>query len=320
MNHFISIIVPALNAEKYMNRCLESLVSLDYPKDRYEIIIVDNGSSDGTVGIVKKYGVQIFTKDHCTISALRNYGASCAKGEILAFIDADCVAPKNWLKNAASMLEESGRGAVGCWYALPKDPAFAEKIWDVQMGWRRDVAGPADWVPSGDLIVKREVFEKVRGFNEALITAEDVDICERIQREGMDVFSHPVLAVQHLGNPKSVKEFFMKEYWRGKGVAQTFFKGAFKPEFLKAMVFAVLYLVCFIAAIAGAVLWVVKGSNQLLVMALAVSFCISLLLSVKAALPRKKTAYVLPLMFLFFVFGMSRGLALVNVKVLGIRR
>jgi cellulose synthase/poly-beta-1,6-N-acetylglucosamine synthase-like glycosyltransferase len=84
---FISIIIPVLNAQKWISPCLEALLLQDYPKDKFEIIVLDNGSTDQTMEITKKYPVKLLIKTKCNISALRNWGAAQARGEIFAFID-----------------------------------------------------------------------------------------------------------------------------------------------------------------------------------------------------------------------------------------
>jgi len=318
-NSFVSIIIPVLNAEKYMEKCLQALRKVDYPKDMIEVIVVDNGSIDKTPVIAQKLNTKLFVKKNCTISALRNAGVAQSKGDVIAFIDADCIAPATWLRSALKLFERPSVGAAGCWYALPKEPVFWEKVWDLQMGTRRQIRGPISWVPSGNLIVKRPVFEAIKGFNEALTTAEDVDICQRIIENGKEVYSHPALAVEHLGNPKTVRDFFFKELWRGKGVIQNYAKGIAKIAFLKAMGFAVVYAALWIGMVVGILLGIANDYWLLAVLSILGFAGIPFLLALKVMVKGRRMRYLrdfFPLMFLYFIFGVSRALSLYDVTLL----
>lgn len=110
---FVSIVVPAYNEEKFIGDCLESLSNLSYPKCRYEIIVVDNCSKDNTATIAESMGAIVIRNAIGKVGAVRNQGATVARGEILAFIDADCIAGKNWLKSAIDKLKDPTVGAVG---------------------------------------------------------------------------------------------------------------------------------------------------------------------------------------------------------------
>ena len=96
---FISVVVPVYNEADDIEELILSLLALDYPADRHEIIIIDNGSTDNTLQIIKKYPVTLLEeREKRGASAARNKGIRQAKGEIIAFIDADCVATSDWLK------------------------------------------------------------------------------------------------------------------------------------------------------------------------------------------------------------------------------
>ena len=97
---FISIVIPAKNEEKNIGRCLSGIQALDYPKDKIEIIVVDNGSSDKTVRIAERMGAVVYIIPDVSIAALRNYGYSKSQGEYIAYLDADCIPNKEWLKIA----------------------------------------------------------------------------------------------------------------------------------------------------------------------------------------------------------------------------
>jgi len=206
---FVSIIIPAFNAEQYIEKCLLSLQGLDYPKDKYEVLVIDNGSSDRTVEVAKHCSAQLW-EEGGTISRLRNFGVEKSKGSILAFLDADCVAPSHWLKEGIQLLKNEKIGAVGSWYQLPADTTLVERVWDLQMSSRREKIGDINWVPSGNLIMTKSVFYSVGGFEEDLTTSEDVDLCQRVREQGLRVYTDPILAVEHLGNPKTIERFFIQ--------------------------------------------------------------------------------------------------------------
>lgn len=93
----ISVIVPTLNEEKRLARCLSSLRDQTYPKDKFEIIVIDHHSHDQTVEIAKKFGAQVFLESEPGIAKARQRGFAEAKGEIVVSLDADNIADKNWL-------------------------------------------------------------------------------------------------------------------------------------------------------------------------------------------------------------------------------
>jgi glycosyltransferase involved in cell wall biosynthesis len=311
----ISIIVPVFNAQQYIKPCLNALVSLNYPKDSLEIIVVDNGSKDKTIEIVKQYDVQLFILPKCTISALRNFAAKQAKGDLFAFIDADCIAPANWLNQAEGFLKDPNIGAVGCWYALPATTTLVERAWDIHTMARREKKGDIDWIPSGNLIIPKEVYQQINGFDENLITSEDVDVCQRIHEFGLSVYSDPQLAVVHLGNPKTLRVFFLKEKWRGEGVIQNLFRELPHPKLNKAILFTLISLVCLIGIIDGLIQAVLSQSFIVLFYSSAIILLIPCYLSLKAVASTKKWLYFFPLVFLFLVYAVSRILSILNPKV-----
>ena len=212
---FVSIIIPALNSEKTLDACLNAIWSMDYPKDRLEVILVDNGSTDGTVKIAKKHNIRIFIKPKVNISVLRNFGAKMARGEIYAFVDSDCLVQRDWLKSAIQILNNSSVGATGCGYEIPPNASWIEKSWFVL---REASRKKVNFIPAGNLIIRRKVFEQVGGFNENLVTGEDYNLCDKIKRAGYLVISDNSICAVHLGNPKTLRIFFKKEIWYGLGM------------------------------------------------------------------------------------------------------
>ena len=98
----ISVIVPFLNEEKYIEKCIKSLISQNYSRNKYELVFVDNGSKDNSAALVSKYPNVKLIKEASKRSGAtaRNAGLRVAKGKYIAFTDADCVVSKNWLSQA----------------------------------------------------------------------------------------------------------------------------------------------------------------------------------------------------------------------------
>src|SRR5205807_9104763 len=96
-----SVIIPCLNEEDMIYKCLQSLCLMDYAKDDFEVVIVDNGSTDRTIESARKFvstlNLRVETLVDGRVTALRNLGASKAAGKYLAFLDADCIVPREWL-------------------------------------------------------------------------------------------------------------------------------------------------------------------------------------------------------------------------------
>jgi len=104
----ISVVVPLFNEERYLAACLQSLLSQTYPKDRYEVIVVDNGSTDASYAIAEQYPqIKLLLEPERGSYVARNRGIAEANGAIIAFIDPDCLPSKDWLQNIAAAMGES---------------------------------------------------------------------------------------------------------------------------------------------------------------------------------------------------------------------
>lgn len=105
----ISVVVPFYNAEKYIEKCAEALLTQSYPTTRYEIIMVDNNSTDRSVDLIKKYPrIKLLSQQKQGSYAARNQGVAASKGTILAFTDADCVPSSDWLQKTRAALHTIG--------------------------------------------------------------------------------------------------------------------------------------------------------------------------------------------------------------------
>jgi len=105
----VSIIVPFYNAEQYVTRCIEGLLQQSYPREQYEILMIDNNSTDASAERVRQYpSVRLLFEAKQAAYAARNRGLHEAKGEVIAFTDADCVPSHDWLHEVMTAMEQPG--------------------------------------------------------------------------------------------------------------------------------------------------------------------------------------------------------------------
>lgn len=207
-----SIIIPTYNEERFIGRTLESLRSQEGLAGATELIVVDNGSTDGTLDICRRYTDRILSHPELRVGAMRNRGAAAARGEILAFIDADCVADPRWLASAAEVIAEQPC-VTGDSYDIPPEPHWIERAWFAQEHRGRRAT---QLIPAGNLVLPRKIFQQLGGFNESLISGEDAEFCQRAAQLA-PIIADDRIRVVHLGNPKTLKKFVTREMWHGMG-------------------------------------------------------------------------------------------------------
>ena len=260
----VSVIIPVKNEAKRIVACLESLIAVNYPKDRYEIILVDNGSTDETGQVGKSYGAKVFVHPELTISGLRNAGASVAHGNLLAFIDADVVVYKEWLAAAMMCLNRNGGAeCVGSFPLPPEEFGWVAKTWSsLQSPGGSEQEFEVSWLPSMNMIVRKEAFERAGGFNSNLVTCEDVDFCYRLGGQHKIIYCKAMGAV-HYGEAQSLRQLFKKERWRGSSNYDGLRVHGFRIDELPSFLLPIYYLILalwFVFAI-GSFNWKPLGIN-----------------------------------------------------------
>jgi len=213
MEYKVSVIIPCFNEEDNLGICLDSVFAVNYPSHLFEVIVVDNGSNDRTREIARQYNTILLRDDNKRVSGLRNLGAASASGHILAFVDADCIVSKNWLLNAKKYFDSGNIIVWGSPPTIPENATWVQKTWYLVRQKKHRIE-EVDWLESMNLFVKEKDFNEVKGFNEVLETAEDVDFCYRIAKKGK-IISDEDIKVIHTGEAKDIKMFIKKEIWRG---------------------------------------------------------------------------------------------------------
>ena len=188
MDPLVSFIVTTKNEEDYLGKCLKSIRNQTFRN--IEVIVVDSFSEDKTVVIAKRYADKTIVED-CLMPTGRNIGAKCAKGDILAFVDADIVLQDDWLENALSELkdnvvavtsdlfpdEEGLKNMILYWYlTLSKSILFMVGIPNVGH------SGTA-------ALVRKDIFYKVNGYPNDIVACEDIAFTSRLKKYGKIKFS-----------------------------------------------------------------------------------------------------------------------------------
>lgn len=195
----VAVIVPVYNGAVTIARCIEALLAQTYPRDRYEIIVVDNNSTDGTDDIVKRYPVTLlYEREIQTSYAARNRGIRHAQGEVIAFTDADCVPTPSWLETIIIQFSDSGVNGV----AGQMEPGTSLGLVGEFLAATRPVcsrmSGNLLAILTANAAYRRQILLDVGLFNAALHTAGDVDLAWRVQlRSNGKVVEAPTAIVHH---------------------------------------------------------------------------------------------------------------------------
>lgn len=292
----ISFVIPVLNGDKFIRKCLDSIVS--EADDADEIIVVDNGSVDATIDIVKSYNdVTLLVEPGITVAAMRNKGVGISCAQLLAFIDADCVLCEGWRRQVNEVFTDEAVDASGSLYDIPENPGWIEKAWFSQKATEKS---RARYINSGNLVVKKSVFSELNGFDEALVSDEDCDFGERLNKAGYFMLEDPDIRVVHLGNPKSLKDFYLKEAWHATSVLTLNSSEIFNRPTIMTILFGLTVLVSFVA-IVGAVFL----SIDFLPVALLVLMA-PLITAIYRAHQFKKYRYIPELTLLWGIFYLVR--------------
>jgi len=315
----VSVIIPALNEETNIARCLNSLNNQDCCNIDLEIIVVDNASTDKTAEIAQRLGAKVLFKKNGTIASLRNHGAESSAGEYLAFLDADCIPPGDWLSRAIPELLDDDRLVLGYRLSIPSDSNWVAKCWDLVF-IKRYFTANADWIPSANMIMHRQAFFQVAGFDESLQTNEDYDLCFRLKAKGFNIISSSATAVTNLRPPRTLTEIFKKEIWHGKEVSKVFITDLvqqktiffFKCKNFTVILYAILYLFAIISTIITLLLFIMTGT----LFPLLLSFFIPVIISFALALNRlsriKTYKMLFPMTCVLIVYGLARAFSLLQ--------
>lgn len=240
----IQLVVPTFNEEEHICASLDSLRALDYPTDLVEIIVVDNGSTDGTCRLVKDSGLKLLRVPGVNVGAVRNAGARESNADLIGFIDGDCVAPPDWLNRGLKVLRSYGADAVGGASLLPDQSTWVERAW-VLADFSGSSPKPATILQGCAILITRKAFEQVGGFDESIVAGEDTLLYEALKKERYNVMFDPRLSVVHMGYPDTLRAFTYRQFWHASDYIRSN-KGLFNDLTYLGTWASVLFLLAFV--------------------------------------------------------------------------
>jgi len=217
----LSFIIPTFNEEKNILSTLTEIKKHVPNEIPYEIIVIDHGSADNTVSLANQLSDEILSQSGGTVAGLRNLGVKHSSGDILIFIDADVRLTSEWALNITQVIQQldsNNKIVTGSWVSIPDNSSWIEKSWFQPL---QKISNTH--INSGHMIMSRELFNNLNGFNPILETGEDYDISMRAKELGAVIIDNHKLKVIHDGYPKTLPDFIKREYWHGKGDAISIF-------------------------------------------------------------------------------------------------
>ena len=216
---FISVVICTYNGARTIRECCEGLRKLEYPN--FEVIVVDDGSTDGSAAIAREYGFRVISTPNRGLSRARNTGLEAANGEIVAYIDDDAYPDPQWLSYLASMFMSTDYAAVGGPnIAPPNDGLLAASIAKAPGGPVHVLISDceAEHIPGCNMAFRKADLATIGGFDPQFrVAGDDVDLCWRLKQSGRKLGFCPGAMVWH-HRRGSVRTYWKQQ--RGYGKAE----------------------------------------------------------------------------------------------------
>ena len=251
-----SVIVPAYNADRTISKCLSSLTNQSISQDAYEVIVVDDGSTDKTPDIIRQFQVRYLFQENSGPATARNKGAEEAKGEIILFTDSDCVPQSNWIEEMTKPFDDPEVIAVKGGYRT-EQRSLTARFAQIEFEERFEMlkkAGSIDMVDTYSASFRRSVFLSLGGFDQSFPVAnnEDTDFSYKMSNAGHKMIFNPDAVVSHLNHPHSIWRYARLKFWRGywrmvvyRRYPEKMLKDSYTPQTLKLQIlFLFLSLIC----------------------------------------------------------------------------
>lgn len=209
---FISVVIPAFNEEEYLPNCLEALQKQTYPKDRFEIIVVDNNSSDRTAEIAKSMGARVVNEKQQGHVFAVNKGMLSANGEIIANTDSDSEVGEKWLEIIEKVFQDEEIAALTGPVTYTLKSKVKRKLmrasYHIYLKIHFALGKPS--LAGVNLALRKDVFHKIKGMDTRYHIFGDVELGLRIKKVGKVVYCKdiPVLASPRRWEKGSLEDYY----------------------------------------------------------------------------------------------------------------
>ena len=226
MGPMVSIIIPVYNGDKYIKKCLDSLSRQTLPASQYEIIIVDNGSTDNSIRIAESYRTRTVKELKRGSYAARNTGVKIARGKLIGFTDIDCLAAADWLEQAVKCYHDNKNVDIiaGKVDFISDQPLNVWGYFDQNTFLNQEYAIKSGSAKTANMFVKRSLFGKVGFFDDSLFSGGDVYWTAKAVEKGAAIYYHPAAVVYHPVR-NNFREIGAKCFRVGYGKGQLLRKG-----------------------------------------------------------------------------------------------
>jgi glycosyltransferase involved in cell wall biosynthesis len=223
----ISVVVPFHNAAKHIERCITALISQTYPSSAYEIIMVDNNSTDNSAELVMKYPqIKLLSETKKGAYAARNLGVAESRGEIIAFTDSDCEPSPEWLDKISEAIDKPGVGLIqgGRLYTTDSPSLLLLESYESE---RADYtfSGHASGLCYGytnNMAVRRDLFERCGPFVEVMRGADSIFVSRAVHAYSYCIIRYvPDARIKH-SEITGLREYFRKKFIYGRSFQQNY--------------------------------------------------------------------------------------------------
>lgn len=221
-----SIIIPTYNRPERLEKCLESMTRLDYPSNRFQVIVVDDGSRMSLKPIIAKFentlSLELIRQSNAGPASARNTGAAAACGDYLVFTDDDCQPHPDWLQTLAEAIKDFPDTLIGghTINALADNiySSASQLLIDYIYDYYNQLKGEATFFASNNFALPRELYQKLGGFNTSfpLAAGEDRELCDRWLHHGFQMHYQRAMQIHHAHSLK-LKSFWGQHFNYGRG-------------------------------------------------------------------------------------------------------
>lgn len=219
-----SVIVPTYGRPQQLTTCLQALAQLQYPREQFEVIVVDDGGVTPLDAVIAAFqnrlAVTLLRQAHAGPAAARNTGTAHAKGQFFAFTDDDCIPAPDWLPTLQLRFTTAPRQIIGgrTYNALPANPysTASQVIIDMVYAYYNADPSRARFFAANNLALPASHFHAIGGFDAAFTTSEDRELCDRWLYHGYHMTYAPEVIVYH-AHALTLRTFWWQHFNYGRG-------------------------------------------------------------------------------------------------------